>query len=187
MAKRTKLRNVFKFASKAVDKATVSALNRAATSARAEGVRVIREHYDVKAKDVKEDIRLIKANKNNKVAFLRAVYRGMSLMKFRPKMTKRPRKYKTGKVGGTKVTVKKGARELRKHAFIQKMRSGHVGVFIKTGEKNGQGKEKIKELFGPSAAHMLRDRRVSDAIEKKFIQQYEKEFNSKLDYFIEKF
>ena len=180
-----KFANSFKFAIKAVDRARLSALNRAAKSARAEGVRKAREVYNVKAGDLKEQIRLVRANRERKYALLQAVYKGISLIKFSARPTKRPKKYRTGKIGGTKVTVKKGKRELIPHAFVQTIR-GKKGVFIRT-DKIRQGKETVKKLYGPSAAHILHDKRVTDAIEKKFVEQFKKEFDSKLDYYIKKF
>ena len=53
---------------------------------------------------------------------------------------------------GVSVTVRKGRREKIPHAFIQTMRSGHRGVFMRYSTKKMKRKDKaaIRQLRGPT-------------------------------------
>ncbi len=97
------------------------ALNRTATTARAQASREIRAAgYALKAGDVKAAISVRKATQTEFRAVLRAVGRPNSVGEVRRRQTK----------DGVSVSVKNG-RTVIKGAFIATMPSGHTGVFVR--------------------------------------------------------
>lgn len=60
---------------------------------------------------------------------------------------------------GVNFSINKGKRSLIPGAFVQKMRSGHVGVFHRTGEKIGLkgGRRPFTELFSSRVIDVFRD------------------------------
>ncbi len=107
-------------------------------------------------------------------------------MKFSPRASARPKRYKLNRVGGTKVTILKVKRELRKHAFIATTKNNKQGVFIRTGEKNSEGKEKIKELYGPNTMQLFSVAEVQQVLEAKFYERIDIEFDRRMDYLSKK-
>lgn len=72
----------------------------------------------------------------------------LSLMLFKPS----PNTPGPTKVAGVSVKTRTGkAKELLRHTFVAKMKSGHVGVFERQGRGNKRVKRlKIQERFGPT-------------------------------------
>lgn len=144
-------------AEKALKRATVSALNKTATSGRTWLTKAVAAEYNIKQKDVRASIRIAKANYSRLQAELfGSGSPGIPLIKFSPTPRRVPstihkegRKVavrgKRGKplkrlrtvpgsdrylpVAGIKVAVRRGNRKLVRGAFVAKMSSGHVGVF----------------------------------------------------------
>lgn len=117
--------------------AIVTALNRAAVSTRAEAVREIRATYNLRARTVRDQIRLKRATRAVLTALLTASGKRVPLIEFNPRPSA------PGKAGrrslGVSVLVRRDTgRKLVRHAFVQRMKSGHVGVFMRVqpGDKN---------------------------------------------------
>jgi hypothetical protein len=117
------------------DKALVKGLNRAATTVRAEGARLIAaEMKPLRVTEVKKAISIKFATRGNLVAVVRAGGR-----KRIPLTALRARPTKTGvtiKVGGTVYTIA--------HAFINKVRKGRLGVRIRAQDFKAQLVDAVK-------------------------------------------
>lgn len=173
------IEKVFKGIKSDIDKARVSAIHRAAQTAVSETSKSIRDDYKIKAKDIKAAARL---RRGNKVSILRITENPLALSKYgTPKGTVRPRKYKTGKKGGVKVTVKKGLRKLRHGAFVVNMRSGHKGIFVRSKSKTKNDKQKLLQLYGPSAFMLIADSHSMDVMQKAYEKAYEKRYAHELN------
>ncbi len=124
------------------------AMNRAATSARADMSRQIASDTGLKVGDVRDQIRLELATTSRLVARLTARGRRVPLIDFKARGPEPSR----GRGRGVSVKLpgsKSGGRY--PHAFIATMRSGHRGVFKRVGTK----RLPIVELFGPSLVRVF--------------------------------
>jgi len=146
------LMKVFRNIGKDVDRAKIIALNRAAKTALTRTMRFMREKYNIKASILKRLFTIMKATKNSPVVLIHGFKQPIAFFMdqgstrlFSVRQTKK----------GVSFTRKRGQRERIDSAFIATMRSGHVGVFTRTGEYNDQGEEKIKQLFALDPAKLL--------------------------------
>lgn len=66
------------------------------------------------------------------------------------------------------AVLKQGGKKKLLHSFVQKMKSGHVGVFdrIKGSKMKDKNKEKIHELKSPAAAIMATNEEVAPTSQK---------------------
>lgn len=145
------------------DKATVRALNKTGAQVKTAASREIRAAgYNMKAGDIKKQIKVIPATAGKPVVTVRCVGRPVPLIKFSARQT--------GK--GVTVNVKNG-RKLIRGAFVATMPSGHRGVFIRTGHDHRRvvrgGKVvwsglPIKQLFGPAIPDAFGNQVVSGAL-----------------------
>lgn len=115
---------------------TVQALNRAATSVRAEASREIRNVYTLRASAIGRAITLQRANSSTLTAVLTAKGRRLSLTNFTGvRQTRR----------GVSVQIKRGQRRVISHAFLATMASGHRGVFMRAYKGVGGGEPRYRE------------------------------------------
>jgi hypothetical protein len=135
------------------------ALNKTATTARANAAREIRSAgYNIKVSGIKRQLSIRRASADELVAIVRATGRPIPLINYGARQTKT----------GVSVKVLRG-RTVIKGAFIATMPSGHRGVFVRVDSAAGRrarlkgfGKVKhgqarngkhglpIQQLFGPS-------------------------------------
>lgn len=148
-----------------VKKALVRAANRTAVSLRAVAVKEVRSRYAIKAKDIRDNLKLRRAKESDvdpKATLFASEKRGIPLIKFRVGSKAVPSTRWAGVSGEKrargKVYVKvTRARKQVKGGFAAKMKSGHIGIFIRDPNKRMRKKKKqaIRELFGPSATVLL--------------------------------
>mgnify|MGYP001339230317 CR=1 FL=1 len=125
----------------AIEKATVSTLNKLGSQGITQGRKAITSTYNIKAKDVSSSITLIKANKNHKIATIRAKGdNSLPLFKFggRPSMPASQAGIKVPYRRRTKASAKVlrgGKREKFKHAFVAKMGS-NISIYQRTTGKS---------------------------------------------------
>ena len=119
-----------------LQRAMVRSLNRGITSGRAFMVAEIARDTGLRAKDVREAIRIRHATAQSPEARLSASTKRLPLMKFRAKALKR---------GGVSYRLP-GSRGRHPNAFIARMPTGHEGVFVRKTRR----RLPIRELFGPS-------------------------------------
>ena len=163
MAKKGKVNALLRLAT-GIDKANKRAVNRAAKSTVTGLSGLIRERYNIQKKEL--DKRLILRTGSGPTVKADLIIKGGSipLIDFKPKQVGkigRPRRKKSTK-SGVKATVIKGRRQLFRSteagAFIQTMKSGHEGVFIRSSEKMMKSKPDqaaIFELFGVDLTQLV--------------------------------
>ena len=163
---------------KEVDLATVRALNRAATSTRAEAARRIRDAYNIKVNVARDQMRIERANRSRLVAEIVVSGRPIPLLEFAARAVNpwnvKGRKHRPG--GGVSVQIKRGARKLRRGAFIAVMGTGHRGVF----QRGSNGK--IRELFSLSLPSMFTQKQIREAVERVALERFGIELRRELRY-----
>ncbi len=169
----------FKKLGDTIERANITALNRAARSALSRTIRFIRQKYNIKAKELNQQTRIIRATKSKPYVQLVINNRPIGLYEFGARQSKSK---------GVSAAVQKGKRKVyqskdkKRKAFIATMPSGHTAVMIRAGEQ----RLPIKELYGPSAQQLLypkdEPRKPIDELEKEFKAQYEKNLQHELKY-----
>lgn len=121
---------------------------------------VVEKRYKVKKGAVKKTLSTQKASKRKlsglvkSYADSRIPLKGFDVSP--AKSGTKPSFYKSRVMLDHKLAGLTGNSEFSK-GFIATMPSGHIGVFERRlGIKNGSGKEKIKELYGPSVPSMIK-------------------------------
>ena len=163
----------------------VRAINRSAVTALNAVVKNISSNYNITSGNLKKLIRITKADRFKLSAILRFRQKSLGLIMFGARRTEK----------GVSVKIKRsGGRQIRRApsggSFIATMPSGHRGVFVRTGVKSvmrsgrykGKKREKIGELFGPSAADIFKSHRSYDIAEKAFRKAFQKNIESELRY-----
>jgi hypothetical protein len=144
--------------------ATMRSLNRAADGLRTDASREIRKEYQIKAKDLTPAFATKKASKADLVAVVSASGRPLALYAFGARQVK----------SGVSVAVRKGTRKVLRRAFIARMPSGHIGVFMRDGSKRLPISEKytvsIPGMFGAKAVAEALQGLVADRFEKAMQQ-----------------
>ena len=130
--------------------AIARAINRSADSAVTAMARVIGQDTGLKVGVVKERIGVEKATLNRQVATVHASAKRIPIYDYGARGPVPSR----GKGRGVSARLK-GGRQRYPHAFIATMDSGHTGVFERTATR----RLPIKELFGPSVAHVFEKHR----------------------------
>lgn len=139
-----------------VNIALARSINRAATNARANMSKKVRERYIVKASDIKETVSLTKATQYKPFATVKSSGSRIDLTKFKltPKILfKGQNNYKVQvlKTGGYK------------HVPGFAAESNKWGLFMRTGPKRFP----IKRLMGPSVPEMVGNKSIIEWIEKE--------------------
>lgn len=161
---------------KEFEKAVKMAENRAIESARTEATRQATKTYETKQASIRSSIDLIKGKGM-------LISRGSPLplydFKVNPK-TPRTRATMTAR-------VKRGGGGTIDRGFIARMKSGHVGVFERTGELTRTGRERIRELYSPSAAQMVGEDTVMDATTQRAKEVFEERILHEVDRVMSRF
>lgn len=167
---------------RAIARANVSMLNKVTAQAKTLASKTIRETYNIKASDLSEALKIEQANISRPSAALVGRGKaGIPLIQFggkwtRPTMGKRKLK---GSTVGASVMVKKGNRKVIPGTFIAKMKSGHVGIFERTGKK----RLPIRQLFGPQPALLLGQPNVVQAVKDMVADKSPDLFAHELDFY----
>lgn len=132
--------------------ATISALNKTATSARAEGAREIAKRMGgPRIGDIKREMRLIRAQKIGLSALIVAEGSPLGLDSFRVRQLKK----------GVSHTAYGAKRRVIRGAFIAKSKAKQErGVYV----RRGPDRYPIKKLFGPGIARTMGSKEVQDAM-----------------------
>lgn len=156
------------------------ALNRAATSTRAEAARRIRDAYNIKVGVARDQMRIQRATRNRLVAEIIVSGRPIPLLEFAARAVNpwnvKGRSRRPG--GGVSVQVKRGTRKLRRGAFIAVMKTGHRGVF----ERKPGGGGRIRELFSLSLPSMFTQKQIREAVERVALERFGIELARELRY-----
>lgn len=141
-------------ADKLVNQATVRALNKTATTVRAEAARKVGKDYNIRIGAAKSQMLITRATRNSIKAVISVSGRPIPLVEFDARQTRR----------GVSVKVK-GSRKIVGPAFIATMKSGHRGVYLRemVGGKRA-GRLPIKQLFSLSLPVAFSQRQIMDAL-----------------------
>ena len=131
---------------KRATRATVRAMNRAITSGRALMVQRIAADTGLKSGDVRKAMTLRNATAQRLEARLGVGLKRIPLEAFNAQGPFPSR----GKGRGVSYRLR-GGRGRIANAFLAQMRSGHRGVFVRSGKT----RLPIRELFGPSLGHVF--------------------------------
>jgi len=64
------------------------------------------------------------------------------------------------------------------NAFVAQMKSGHIGIFERTGGITSTGSDEIKEIMGSAVSQMLGNKEV----EEKLAEETRQKFEERLDH-----
>jgi hypothetical protein len=178
------------------------ALNRSATSGVGTAGKLIRGKYNIAQARLAQYLKLTtKASGYTMVAEISGRARGLALAYFDAKQAgkfiagvgrgkRRKRylgsKYGRGHAGDVTVSVKRaGGRKVvspkySNKPFLAQMKSGHIGVWVRTGKK----RKPIEQLFGPGVAQVFGTRDVMDGTTKAVNDRFAVEFPRQLDYYL---
>ncbi len=162
---------------KGFEKAATRAINKSLTSARARMVQLVREDVAVRAKDVRGQLEISKASWTRQYGkIIGTGKKGIPLLNYVRGSKKAPstRRLRSGayrpNIGVPVVIYKDRGIKPAHGVFIQRMRSGHVGAFKKTGIGDGRrtrnGRTEIKERYGPSPLKILASERYDKKLSK---------------------
>ncbi len=173
-----------------VEKAVRSALPRAASSLRSEAVKEIRKKYDISAANIRarHNVSVKYTYGANSAAVVRFSGKKIPLHRYNGTSPVNP-EYDSAKtaiavINGVKKPVHPGvtasAHQLKgtspkkiPGAFVAKMKSGHIGIFKRTGGVTSSGSDEIRELQGSSVPQMLGSDEVETALGKRASDVFE--------------
>lgn len=148
------------------NRAIIRSLDRAVDAGRTEATRVVRDELNLKLADAREVISVRKAaGSGHFTASIVIVPKPVPLIDYSAHQTK----------AGVTVKVKRaGGRGLVRSAFIATMKSGHRGVFTRTGKTGIVSKRlPIRELFSTSVRQLFQResavKRVTDRASESFL------------------
>lgn len=145
----------------------VSACNRVAVSVRAQAVREVRSVYPgFKASEARATMQIIRATREKPTAVVRVRGSRTPLVAFSARQNK------------TGVSVHIRTRKTVKGAFIATMKSGHRGVFTRSGRFGRRGNpklERIKQLFSLSLPQALEQEQILSRLRPFAAERYKVE------------
>ena len=165
----------------ATKKAVSTALRKSLRNAKKEAVKKVRERYTIRKTGYVS--RTIKMKVENMTGILssKGPVNDLSYFKTNPKTVPKRRPPK-GKYLYSQVV--KGQGGTIAHAFLAKMKSGHVGVFQRAGHGASNASLPISKLAGPSTPQMLGSPSVTEFIAKKMLERMDKNLEHEIDAFL---
>lgn len=162
-----------------INKACQMALNRAIDGARTEASRAIRERYNIKSADVQKTL-VIKsyASVSRLQAIMQAQGNRIPVYAFNAR-PKEPAWRKPVTVSISKAKGRKG----KKTWFVARMKSGHVGVFVRENQGKPSHRLPIQEVMTISVPEMLQGKEVSKLVADGTAERFDKEFDRLLKVF----
>ena len=165
----------------ATKKAVSTALRKSLRNAKKEAVKKVRERYTIrKAGYVSRTIKM-KVENMTGILSSKGPVNDLSYFKTNPKTVPKRRPPK-GKYLYSQVV--KGQGGTIAHAFLAKMKSGHVGVFQRAGHGASNASLPISKLAGPSTPQMLGSPSVTEIIAKKMLERMDKNLEHEIDAFL---
>jgi hypothetical protein len=142
-------------------------LNRTATGVRTDVSRHIRSILNVRAQDVNKRLSIRRAARGEGTADIVIGARGLPLLAFGARQTRK---------GVSVKVLRRGGRKLVRGAFIATMKSGHRGVFVRRGAKALP----IDERFGEMPAQTILRPNVIAEVSEKARARFERELAHEL-------
>lgn len=178
------VRSMLSGINRGADIALSRSINRALTTGRKVASQEIRKELNVKAADAKNQIQIYKANPSKPTGWIEAKGKPLAFstskwLRFSGKKVKK----------GYAFTIKKGrGRKKFKNAFEMRFKSGHIGIFVRTGSGAGAGKRTagLKELYTTRIPDVLENEDVNKRVRDAMADQMEKELTRQAQFLIEK-
>lgn len=181
-----------------VEKAVKSAMPRAVSALRSKTSEKIREKYAISAANIRtqQNTKVSYTYQNGVTAAVTFGGQKIPLYRYDGAAPKQPtvdiNKLVNARIRGNWVSVHPGvaasghqlldtAPTTFNNAFVARMKSGHVGIFERTGGVTADGSDEIKELMGSSVPQMLGSKeieeRLAEVAKEKFEERMEHEIN----------
>ena len=141
-----------------IPKAASRAINRALENARSNFVKDVRESYHLKARDVRDTIKITRARHNDLVGEVKSTGSPLPLSSFKV----RPSTVNGRRRIPLRVSVRKGQVSELDRAF-----NARVGGGVKVFERVGKSRLPIKKLYGPSVPQALGNDQIVNEVAKK--------------------
>lgn len=160
------------------EKYVARALNRTASGTQTDTVKQIRIDLNLKAKDIRDTMKIAKASKQKQTASVASSGARVPLIDFGARQTKK----------GVTVKVKRsGDRFLIKHAFLATMPTGHRDVFFRKKPPDTDPKRhglKIAKLLGPAVPDFMGNEKAMGVILEKTEARLIENLKSQIDYLL---
>lgn len=181
-----------------MERALKSAIKRSVSYLRTQSTKEIRERYDITRKNIRAEQNVkvryryfngIEAQitfRGNKIPLYR--YGGSSPKKPTVNAEKTVMAIVNGKLRPVHPGIAASGHQLVStspttfnNAFVAQMKSGHVGIFERTGGKTATGDAEIKELMGSSVPQMLGSEEVRESLGQKTYDKFEERLNHEVN------
>ena len=178
-----------------VDKAMKASMSRTVDKLRRESNQAIREKYDITDAGIRSEknVRVRYSYQNGVQATVTFSGRKIPLYRFGGASPKAPTQ---DIAAGRKPVMVKGAWTMqyqgmaaRGHqfqdtsptqfmdAFVAQMKSGHIGIFERTGGSTSEGSDAIREIMGSSVAQMVGNQQVAQRLTERAYETFETELD----------
>lgn len=178
-----------------VDKAMKASMSRTVDRLRRESNQAIREKYDITDAGIRSEknVRVRYSYQNGVQATVTFSGRKIPLYRFGGAYPKVPTQ---DIAAGKKPVMVKGAWTMqyqgvaaRGHqfqdtsptqfmdAFVAQMKSGHIGIFERTGGSTSEGSDAIREIMGSSVAQMVGNQQVAQRLTERAYETFETELD----------
>ena len=178
-----------------VDKAMKASMSRTVNRLRRESNQAIREKYDITDTGIRaeKNVRVHYSYQNGVQATVTFSGRKIPLYRFGGAYPKVPTQ---DIAAGRKPVMVKGAWTMqyqgvaaRGHqfqdtsptqfmdAFVAQMKSGHIGIFERTGGSTSEGRDAIREIMGASVAQMVGNQQVAQRLTERAYETFETELD----------
>ncbi len=172
------------FDPKIVLRAAKNAVNDVADSGKAEVKRQLVAEYGIQPGKISKYLKVIGAKQYQISATIVGIGKGLLLSYFKPKQegviaNKKRFKYKgKGRARGGAVTVdirgrKQVGEKYGNKPFIARMKTGHVGVFVRKGEE----RKPIESMFGPGVGGGFGSKKVMPIVQRLIKEKFPARFN----------
>ncbi len=182
-----------------LEKAVRSAMSRAASHLRSSSAKAIQQRYAISAANIRanENVRVEYSLGNGlraEVAFMGA---RIPLHRFMGASPSQPTRDMSEQYGvmiadqkwrrmypGVAASghVLKGTSPARfSHAFVMKTKTGHVGIFERTGGMTRSSKDELEEIFGPSVPTMLGSDEVGEDLAREAMDKFEERLDHEIN------
>ena len=177
------------------DKAMKASMSRTVDRLRRESNQAIREKYDISDEGIRaeKNVRVRYSYQNGVQATVTFSGRKIPLYRFGGAYPKVPTQ---DIAAGKKPVMVKGAWTMqyqgvaaRGHqfqdtgptqfmdAFVAQMKSGHIGIFERTGGSTSEGSDAIREIMGSSVAQMVGNQQVAQGLTERAYETFETELD----------
>lgn len=153
-----------------------NALNRSISNIKANIPKEVRKDYNIKATDIKETLKIFKANASKLQGEVKSTGKLIGLDKFKvsPKTVNPKRKSQL------KIAVKKDGTKQILGAFIASING------VKVFKRDGKTRLPISRLMGPSVPQMIGNEATVNKINQSAYVTYERRINEEINHFLNK-